>query len=96
MAQAGTNAYKTVGNRPVKEVFLGPDRLSRRKQIYEMWEMRLIGTTYAPRCGKSEKLDGVRPNIEDWQKIILVRGLVPKRRLDEGEETICLRQRINF
>ena len=74
----------------------GPDRLSRRKQIYEMWEMRLIGTTYQLRPQKSVKLDGVRPNIEDWQKIILVRGLVPKRRLDEGEETMCLRNESIF
>ena len=44
----------------------------RRVQIQSMWESRLVGSNVN---GEMVKMEGVRPDIEDWQTILLVRGL---------------------
>ena len=62
----------------------------RRKQIHEMWEQRLVGLT--PR-DSYVKMEGVRPNIENWQKILLVRRLdqvMNKRRYRSSQSDVSL------
>ena len=48
---------------------------ARRIQLQKMWEQRLIGSNiYSPIHGTS-KIEGVRPQIQDWQKVLMVRSL---------------------
>ena len=46
---------------------------ARRMQMQRMWETRLIGSNSG--CKGMLKMEGVRPSIEDWQRILLVRSL---------------------